>query len=102
MIPGATWPALETSTSTSPRSAVDRLRERVDRGLVGDVERVRDRLATRRPDLLDDLRALVDPPGTERDREAGPASACAVVAPMPEEAPVTTAGRRSGCAYLDT
>ena len=44
--------------------------EPLDRVGVGDVERQRDGFAARGTDLVDQLLALVDAPGAQRDREA--------------------------------
>ena len=75
IVPGATAPAFETTTSMSPRSWLDRLGERRDRVVVGEVERVHDGLAAVRADLGGDLLELVGTPRAERDREAGLARA---------------------------
>ena len=102
MVPGATRPALETTTSTSPRSRRDgAAANAVDGVVVGQVERVDDRLAARARG------SAPRPPRTCRyaGRRARPGGrrrprASAVAAPMPDEAPVTTAGRRSGWSVL--
>ena len=100
IVPGATAPALLTTTSMSPRSAVTALANDPT-----DSSSVRSSgCATASPPSARIWAATSSSRSVRRaPRATGkPAAArlSAVAAPMPELAPVTTAGRRSGCAYF--
>ena len=85
----------------SPRSAGPPWRTPSTEAVVGEVERVGDGLAAVRADLGGDVLAACRS-GARRARPGSRPrpSLSAVAAPMPDEAPVTTAGRRSGWAYF--
>src|SRR5271166_1263769 len=95
-VAGRISPALETSTSTGPRAAVA---STANRSVAWSSARSRGN-ATASPPASRMAAAVASQVTTRRaPRTTGwpaAASARAVAAPMPEEAPVTTAGRRSG------
>lgn len=98
--PGATRPALLTTTSISPRSAVAlAAKSATDASSV-----TSSRCATASPPSARTAAAISSRASTRRAPSATgcPAAArtLAVSAPIPDDAPVITAGRRSGCWYF--
>ncbi len=100
MTPGATRPALETSTSMSPSASVAAFTN----ASTDDPSATSSEWANASPPVSLMTVATFSHRSARRAPSAtgnpAAARAVAVAAPMPDEAPVTITGRRSGCAYL--
>ena len=98
-VPGAAWPALDTMMSIGPSASVAARGEFLHRVRLGQVETVHVGFAARGSDARRHLLAPLDPARPEHHGVARPRPGPRpTAAPIPEEAPATTDGRRRGWA----